>query len=410
MNYPADEIEKKWQAFWREKGLFRAPDRPKRKYYVLEMYPYPSGRDLHMGHMRNYVIGDVIARVKRMEGYDVLYPMGWDSFGLPAENAAIANRVHPKDWTEQNISGYKESLMNIGQSYDWERELATSRPDYYKWNQWLFLLLLKRGLAYRKGGFVNWCPSCNTVLANEQVIEGKCERCHKPVTKCKLVQWFFRITDYAERLLADLELIREGWPSHILKQQEDWIGRSEGTEIVFPVEGKKLSIPVFTTRADTLFGVTFMTIAPEWEGLENLVADSPERARVESYVSEALSKSDIERSATDRPKTGVFTGAHVLHPFTGERIPVFVGDYVLGGYGTGAVMGVPAHDQRDFEFAKKFGLPIRVVIRPHGGLEPSPDTMDRAFEEPGVMVNSGEFNGLSTEEGKAEVAKALARK
>ncbi len=410
MNYPADKIEKKWQAYWREKGLFRAPDRPERKYYVLEMYPYPSGRDLHMGHMKNYVIGDVIARVKRMEGYDVLYPMGWDSFGLPAENAAIANRVHPKDWTEQNISGYKESLMNIGQSYDWDRELATSRPDYYRWNQWLFLLLLKRGLAYRKGGFVNWCASCNTVLANEQVIEGKCERCHKPVTKRKLVQWFFRITDYAERLLADLELLRDGWPPHILKQQEDWIGRSEGAEIVFPVEGKNLKIPVFTTRADTLFGVTFMTVAPEWEGLEELIADSPERARVEAYVSEALSKTDIERSATDRPKTGVFTETHVLHPFTGERIPVFVGDYVLGGYGTGAVMGVPAHDQRDFEFARKMGLPIRVVIKPMEGHEPLPETMERAFEEPGVMVNSGEFNGLSTEEGKERVAEALAKK
>ncbi|MEO0145620.1 MAG: leucine--tRNA ligase [candidate division WOR-3 bacterium] len=409
MNYPANEIERKWRARWQEEGLFRAPDHPRKKYYVLEMYPYPSGRDLHMGHMKNYVIGDVIARLKRMEGYDVLYPMGWDSFGLPAENAAIQHGVHPEEWAEENIAGYKESLMNLGQSYDWEREIATSRPDYYRWNQWLFLLLLKRGLAYRKGGFVNWCPSCNTVLANEQVIEGKCERCHSPVTKRKLVQWFFRITAYAERLLKDLELLRDGWPPHILKQQEDWIGRSEGTEIIFPVEGKDLRISVFTTRADTLFGVTFMTVAPEWEGLDELISRSPERARVEDYVKEALSRSEIERASTERPKTGVFTGIYALHPFTRERIPVFVGDYVLGGYGTGAVMGVPAHDQRDFEFAKKMGLPIRVVIKPLDGPEPSPETMDRAYEEPGIMVNSGEFSMLSTSEGIRRVSEALAR-
>jgi leucyl-tRNA synthetase len=410
MNYPAEEIERKWQAWWREQGLFSAPEIPRRKYYVLEMYPYPSGRDLHMGHMRNYVIGDVIARVKRMEGYDVLYPMGWDSFGLPAENAAIKHGVHPRDWTEENIAGYKESLMRMGQSYDWAREIATSRPDYYKWNQWLFLLLLKRGLAYRKGGFVNWCPSCHTVLANEQVIDGKCERCHNPVTKRKLVQWFFRITAYAERLLADLELLRDGWPPHILKQQEDWIGRSEGAEIIFPVEGKDLKIPVFTTRADTIYGVTFITVAPEWEGLDELIKDSPERARVESYVYEALAKSDIERTAADRPKSGVPTGVNAIHPLTGERIPVFVGDYVLASYGTGAVMGVPAHDQRDYEFAKKLGLPIKVVIRPAEGPEPLPESMEKAFEEPGIMVNSREFTGLPTEEGKARVAEALSER
>lgn len=409
MNYLAEEIEKKWQAWWRETGLFKAPDRPGKKYYVLEMYPYPSGRDLHMGHMKNYVIGDVIARVKRMEGYDVLYPMGWDSFGLPAENAAIAHGIRPKDWTEENIAAYRESLMRIGLSYDWDRELATSRPDYYKWNQWLFLMMLRKGLAYRKSGFVNWCLSCHTVLANEQVIDGKCERCHKPVTKRRLVQWFFRITDYAERLLADLELLREGWPPHILKQQEDWIGRSEGAEIVFPVEGKDVKIPVFTTRADTIFGVTFITLAPEWDGLEELIEDSPERAKVEDYISEALAKSDIERSAIDRPKTGVPTGVNAVHPLTGERIPVLVGDYVLVSYGTGAVMGVPAHDQRDFEFAKKLGLPIKVVIKPIDGPEPLPENMERAFEEPGVMVNSGEFNGFSTEDGKAKVADELSK-
>ncbi len=408
MNYPAREIEKKWQKWWQEKGLHKAPRLPgSRKYYVLEMYPYPSGKDLHMGHMKNYVIGDTIARTRMMQGYQVLHPMGWDAFGLPAENAAIKFKTHPKDWTDENIAGYRQTLHELGISYDWDRELATCWPDYYKWNQWLFLLLLRRGLAYRKAEYVNWCPSCQTVLANEQVIEGVCERCKTPVKKRKLEQWFVRITDYADRLLDDLDMIRDGWPDHIIKMQENWIGRSHGTNIVFRVQGSDLEISVFTTRADTVFGVTFLTVAPEWQHMQELLKLSPRKAEVQAYIDRALSKSDIERSATDKPKTGVDTGVFCVHPFTGERIPVFVGDYVLGGYGTGAVMGVPAHDQRDFEFAKKMGLAVKVVIKPDNGPAPDPKTMTEAFEDHGVMINSGSFNGLSTKEGCRAVAQEL---
>ncbi len=409
-DYDPREIEPKWQKWWAERGLYKAPRKPKKKYYVLEMYPYPSGRDLHMGHLKNYVIGDVVARVKMMEGYEVLHPMGWDAFGLPAENAAIKHGVHPGKWVAENIAGYKENLEILGVSYDWDREINTSSPDYYKWTQWIFLLLYKKGLAYRKEAYVNWCPNCKTVLANEQVIDGKCERCKTPVVKKKLTQWFFKITAYAERLLEDLELLRGKWPDHIIKMQEDWIGRSEGTEIVFKVDGLDLEIPVFTTRADTLFGVTFLTVAPEWEGLEELVKGTPQEAEVKAYVAQALAKPEIERAAADKPKTGVFTGRYAIHPFTGERVPIYVGDYVIGSYGTGAVMGVPAHDQRDFEFAKKHGLPIKVVIKPADGPEPKPEELEGAFEEKGVMVNSGPFSGMSSDEGIKAIGAELKKR
>lgn len=404
--YPAREIEEKWQKWWNDKGLYLTKHPPRQKYYVLEMFPYPSG-DLHMGHLKNYVIGDVVARVKIMEGYDILHPMGWDSFGLPAENAAIKKGVDPKKWTENNINTYRNTLKKLGISYDWTREIATSDPDYYRWTQWIFLFLYKKGLAYRKKDYVNWCPNCKTVLANEQVIDGKCERCKTPVVKKELEQWFFKITDYAERLLEDLKELEGKWPPQVLKLQENWIGRSEGCEIVFELEGKGIKLPVFTTRADTLFGVTFMTIAPEHYLLPEIIEDSPHREEVEEYVRQALLKSEAERTKEEREKTGVFTGKYAIHPFTGEKIPIWVGDYVLANYGTGIVMGVPAHDQRDFEFAKKYGLPIRVVIKPEDGDEPRPEEMEAAFEDYGVMINSGEFTGLPSREGIERVASRL---
>ncbi len=404
--YPAREIEEKWQKWWDEQKLYLTKHPPRRKYYVLEMFPYPSG-DLHMGHLKNYVIGDVVARVKIMEGYDILHPMGWDSFGLPAENAAIKKGVDPKEWTQKNINTYKTTLKKLGISYDWTREIATSYPDYYKWTQWIFLFLYKRGLAYRKKDYVNWCPNCKTVLANEQVIDGKCERCKSPVVKKELEQWFFKITEYAERLLEDLKELEGKWPPQVLKLQENWIGKSVGTKIIFTLEGKDIELPVFTTRADTVFGVTFITVAPEHPVLKEIIEDSPHKAEVEAYVNEALMKSEAERTKAEREKTGIFTGKYAIHPFTGERIPIWVGDYVLANYGTGIVMGVPAHDQRDFEFAKKFNLPIKVVIKPVDGEEPKPEEMEAAFEDYGIMVNSGEFTGLSSKEGIEKIAEKL---
>lgn len=405
--YPAHEIEKKWQKYWEEKGFHKAPEKPKKKYYVLEMFPYPSG-DLHMGHLKNYVIGDVVARVKKMEGYDILHPMGWDAFGLPAENAAIKHGINPKDWTLKNIDTFRKTLKMIGISYDWDREIGTCFPDYYKWTQYLFTLLYKRGLAYRKKERVNYCPSCKTVLANEQVINGKCERCGTPVIKKELEQWFFKITDYAERLLKDLDKLKGRWPDYVIKQQENWIGKSYGTEIVFKYEkNPDIRFPVFTTRADTVFGVTFVTIAPEHELIKKIWNDIEDKDKVSKYVKEASLKTDLERTAEEKEKTGVFTGLYLLHPFTGERVPLYIGDYVLVGYGTGIVMGVPAHDQRDFLFAKKHNLPIKVVIKPKDGEAPLPEKMERAYEEKGVMINSGEFTGMSSDDGIKAIQKKL---
>ncbi len=408
MEYNFTEIEKKWQRYWQEKKIFKTPEKPLKKFYVLEMYPYPSGEP-HMGHLRNYVVGDVVARIKRMEGYDILHPMGWDAFGLPAENAAIQRGINPREWTTKNIKAYKDTFRMLGISYDWEREIATCSPDYYKWTQWIFLLLYKKGLAYRKREYVNWCPSCNTVLANEQVVDGRCERCKTLVVKKALKQWFFKITDYAERLLKDLEKLKGKWPERIIKLQENWIGKSEGTEIVFIFEDHKTRLPVFTTRADTLFGVTFITIAPEHPLVERIINNSPYKNEIEKYIQQALKKPDVERIAEEKEKSGVFTGMYAYHPFTQERVPVWIGDYVLASYGTGIVMGVPAHDQRDFLFAKKYNLPVKIVIKPFQE-EIEVNTLARAFEDYGIMINSGEFSGLGSQEGIKKIQEKLEEK
>ncbi len=399
------KIEKKWQKHWNDIGLYRTKEIPEKKYYVLEMFPYTSG-ELHMGHLKNYVIGDVVARVKIMEGYDILHPIGWDAFGLPAENAAIKHGIHPKTWTYRNIENFRKTFEMLGLSYDWGRELATCDPDYYRWTQWLFLLLYKKGLAYRKSDYVNWCPSCKTVLANEQVVDGKCERCKTHVLKKELEQWFFKITDYADRLIDDLSLLKNKWPDNILKQQENWIGRSYGTRIVFKYENDGSELPVFTTRADTLFGVTFITVAPEHGVVRRLIADSPYSKSIAEYVRKAVQKSDVEREFGKQEKSGIFTGLYAIHPLTGQRIPIWIGDYVLAHYGTGVVMGVPAHDQRDFEFAKRNALPIKVVVKPING-ELDPEAMECAYEEYGIMVNSAQFSGMTSEAGIEEIQKEL---
>jgi leucyl-tRNA synthetase len=405
--YNPHAIEPKWQRFWKEKGFMKAKEVPGKrgKQYVLVMFPYPSG-DLHMGHLKNYTMGDVLARFRKVQGYEVLHPMGWDAFGLPAENAALKFGLHPRDWTYENIRQAKESLELMGILYDWDREVTTCEPDYYRWNQWIFIKMWEKGLAYRAGGLVNWCPKCQTVLANEQVVEGRCWR-HEdtPVEKRELTQWYLRITAYADRLLQDLEGL--DWPEKVKAMQRAWIGRSEGAEILFPVEGREERIAVFTTRPDTLFGATFMVLAPEHPLTLELCA--PERREeVLAYVEAAKRKTEIERQAEGREKTGVFLGAYAINPATGERIPIFTADYVLFGYGTGAIMAVPAHDQRDYEFAKKFGLPIKKVVERPG--EPLPEPLERAYEEPGVLVNSGPFDGLMSEEAKGRIIRWLEEK
>jgi leucyl-tRNA synthetase len=405
--YNPHAIEPKWQRFWKEKGFMKAKEVPGKrgKQYVLVMFPYPSG-DLHMGHLKNYTMGDVLARFRKVQGYEVLHPMGWDAFGLPAENAALKFGLHPRDWTYQNIRQAKESLELMGILYDWDREVTTCEPDYYRWNQWIFIKMWEKGLAYRAGGLVNWCPKCQTVLANEQVVEGRCWR-HEdtPVEKRELTQWYLRITAYADRLLQDLEGL--DWPEKVKAMQRAWIGRSEGAEILFPVEGREERIAVFTTRPDTLFGATFMVLAPEHPLTLELAAPE-KREEVLAYVEAAKRKTEIERQAEGREKTGVFLGAYALNPATGERIPIFTADYVLFGYGTGAIMAVPAHDQRDYEFAKKFGLPIKKVVERPG--EPLPEPLERAYEEPGVLVNSGPFDGLMSEEAKGRITRWLEEK
>ncbi len=407
--YDFKTIEAKWQKKWDEQDMYAVRDFGNRpKYYCLEMFPYPSGK-LHMGHVRNYSIGDVIARFKRMNGYDVLHPMGWDAFGLPAENAAIKyGAVHPAQWTMDNINAMREQLKQLGISYDWHREVATCHPGYYKWTQWLFLQLYHRGLAYKKKAGVNWCPSCATVLANEQVKEGTCERCKSLVEKRELEQWFFKITDYADRLLADLKKL-EGWPEKVKIMQENWIGRSEGAEITFAVEGHDETITVFTTRPDTVYGVTYMVLAPEHPLVEKLVEGREQALEIKQFADRVRRQSELDRTSAEAEKIGLFTGAFCINPLNGERVPILVANYVLMEYGTGAVMGVPAHDQRDFEFARKYNLPIRVVIQP-AGEELHPDTMAEAYTGDGVMVNSGPFNGTPSREGIKAVTRYLEEK
>lgn len=402
--YAFSEIEAKWQQRWQEQGIYRATPRADRqKFYCLEMFPYPSGR-LHMGHVRNYALGDVVSRFYRMRGYEVLHPMGWDAFGLPAENAAIKRGVHPADWTYGNIAYMRGQMQKLGLGYDWERELATCDPEYYRWTQWLFLLFYERGLAYRAAARVNWCPGCQTVLANEQVVDGACWRCGSAVEQRHLEQWYLRITAYADRLLADLERL-ERWPERVRIMQQNWIGKSTGAEIDFPVEGLEEKITVFTTRPDTLFGVTFMVLAPEHPLVDRLVAGHPD---IEGAVRELREKGVpvTERERATLEKTGIRTGARAINPANGQPVEIWVGNYVLMEYGTGAVMGVPAHDQRDFEFARRYGIRIVPVISPDGG-PVAAEAMEAAYEEPGIMINSGPFDGTPSEEGKARVVRWL---
>ncbi len=408
-SYSPSTIEEKWQSHWQNNSTFAArTDSDKPKYYVLEMFPYPSGR-IHMGHVRNYSIGDVVARYTRMKGYNVLHPMGWDAFGLPAENAAIANGTHPATWTYANIDTMREQLKRLGYSYDWTLELATCHPGYYKWEQLFFLHWLEKGLVYRKKAAQNWCESCHTVLANEQVIDGLCWRCDQKVEQKELTQWFLRITDYAEELLADLDKLDKGWPERVLAMQRNWIGKSVGAEIAFALEQGQTTIPVFTTRPDTVFGVSFMTLAPEHPLVPQLIHNAPNKADLEHFIEQCRSMDQVDRQSDSMEKAGMFTGAYCLHPFTGARIPIWIGNFVLAHYGTGAVMGVPAHDQRDFEFARKYSLPIQVVIQPQGQtLDPA--NMAEAASGPGLMVNSGEFDGLDNEQGKQGIIAALQAK
>ncbi|MDI6829735.1 MAG: leucine--tRNA ligase [Actinomycetota bacterium] len=396
--YDFKAIEEKWRRRWEDSDLYLSrelPGVPKR--YVLVMFPYPSG-PAHIGHVANYNLGDVLARYLRRKGFNVLHPMGWDGFGLPAENAAIRSGVHPAKYTWDNIALLKEGLQRLGYSYDWGRELATCAPDYYRWTQWLFLRFLEKGLAYKAEGWANWCPSCRTVLANEQVIAGHCERCDTLVEQKALSQWFLRITAYAERLLEDMREL-EGWPESVLTMQRNWIGRSEGCEVFFRIKGKDTEIPIFTTRPDTLWGVTFFLLAPEHPLVDELTRGTPRAEEVARFRERLRGVSSIERTAMDTEKDGVFTGAYAVNPVNGEEVPIWTANFVLMEYGTGAVMAVPAHDQRDFEFARKFGLPIRVVIQPPGG-GLRPEEMEEAYVDPGIMVDSGDFDGLDSEEGK----------
>ncbi|MDR4486718.1 MAG: leucine--tRNA ligase [Nitrospirales bacterium] len=411
--YDHRAVESKWQAYWDEQETFRVrEDDAKPKYYCLEMFPYPSGR-IHMGHVRVYAIGDVVARYKRMRGFNVLHPMGWDAFGLPAENAAIEKRVHPNEWTQENVAYMKGQLRRMGLSYDWTREVNTSQPDYYRWNQWIFIKMVERDLAYRKRSAVNWCPSCETVLANEQVLaqEGKeggvCWRCSSVVIQKELEQWFFRITNYAQELLDDCDRLTS-WPVRVLAMQRHWIGRSQGVEVDFPAAEPLADLPairIFTTRPDTIHGATFMSLAPESPLVEQLIAGRPEAQAVRAFVDRVSRLDKAARTSADRAKEGVFTGAYAINPFTQDRIPIWVANFVLYEYGTGAIMAVPAHDQRDFEFAKQYGIPIRLVIQnPEHTLHA--DALERAYEEQaqaGVLVNSGTFSGLSVPEAKPAI-------
>lgn len=397
--YKPEEVETKWQALWEKTGLFRCFERPDRpKFYLLEMFPYPSG-NLHMGHVRNYSIGDVLARFRRMRGWNVLHPMGWDAFGLPAENAAIQSGVHPARYTEQNILRMKAQLKRLGFSYDWSREINTSAPAYYRWEQGLFIQMFRRGLAYKKESEVNWCPQCQTVLANEQVEAGRCWRCDEEVQLRDLEQWFFRITAYAEELLQGCDRLT-GWPERVLTMQRNWIGKSSGARIAFPLCEREGTIEVFTTRQDTVYGATFMSLAPEHPLALQLARGTGREREVEAFVQRVRQLDRQRRIAADFEKEGIFTGAYCRNPFSGVRMPVFVANFVLMEYGTGAVMAVPAHDQRDFDFARRYGLPVRVVIQPRSGEVLRPDELEAAFEEDGVLVDSGPFTGLGSAEAR----------
>jgi len=396
-------IVPKWQARWAEKAIFKAKDKSKKpKFYNLEMFPYPSGYGLHMGHVRNYSIGDTIARYKRMSGFNVLYPMGFDAFGLPAENAAIKNKIHPKEYTEKAIASLTGSLKRLGLGYDWDRTLATCYPDYYKWNQYFFLKFLEKGLAYKKKAPINWCPSCGTVLANEQVVDNKCWRCESKVEIRDLEQWFFKITEYADELLKDIDTLN--WPERIKAMQRNWIGRSTGTLIEFKIKDSEKTLPVFTTRPDTLFGVTFVTLAPEHPVVHELVHGTALEHDVKTFTNKVVLEEKFSRAAEDKEKEGMFIGRYAIHPLTGKDVPIYIANFVLMDYGTGAVMAVPAHDTRDYAFAKKYNIPIVAVIKPKDKEPQLP------YIDDGVLFNSGHFDGLPSQQAKHDITVALEKK
>ncbi len=404
--YNPKNVEERWQQHWAAHKTFKVTEDASRpKYYCLEMFPYPSGR-IHMGHVRNYSIGDVVSRYKRMRGYNVLHPMGWDSFGLPAENAAIKHGIHPSQWTLENIAFMRDKqLKRMGLSYDWDREVTTCLEDYYRWNQWFFLKMYEKGIAYKKRSYVNWCPSCNTVLANEQVEEGNCWRCSSVVTFRELEQWFFKITAYAQELLDHCDKL-PGWPERVLTMQRNWIGKSTGVEVDFIVEGSGEKLTIFTTRQDTLFGVTFMSIAPEHPMVEALIKGKQQADAVRTFCQRIMGEDKAARTDENQEKEGIFTGAYAVNPLNNEKVPVWIGNFVLMDYGTGAIMSVPAHDQRDFEFAKKYGLPLRVVIQDReGSLDAG--TMGSAYVEDGIMADSGQFDGLANTAAKDRIAEFI---
>jgi len=406
--YDVQGIQEKWLPVWDQIEPFKSgrSDDPRPKKYVLDMFPYPSG-DLHMGHAEAYALGDVIARYWVQKGFNVMHPMGWDSFGLPAENAAIKRGIDPRAWTYENIAVQKSSMRRYACSFDWDRVLHTSDPEYYKWNQWLFLELYKKGLAYRKDSAVNWCPSCQTVLANEQVVAGLCERCDTPVTKKKLNQWYLKITNYADRLLDDMKELEGKWPEKVLQMQRNWIGRSQGAEVTFTIEGRAEPISVYTTRPDTLHGATFIVVAVDSALAAELALGSPVETAFTSYLNETKAASDIDRLATDRPKSGVFLERYATNPVNGEKLPIWASDYVLADYGTGAIMAVPAHDQRDLDFARAMGLSVRVVVETG---EEDPAVSGIATGGDGAMVNSASLNGLSKDDAITKIIDELATK
>ncbi|MFB3152866.1 MAG: leucine--tRNA ligase, partial [Candidatus Acidiferrales bacterium] len=409
-DYDHKTIEPKWQRFWDERKLFQLrPDDPRPKYYLLEMLPYPSG-DLHMGHMRNYTMGDAVARFERMRGRNVFHPIGWDAFGLPAENAAIDRKIHPRTWTLNNIARMKEQLQRFGYSYDWSSETSTCEPQYYRWNQWFFLQMFKRGLAYRKKSLLNWCPLCQTVLANEQVVEGCCWR-HEdtPVEQRELQQWFLKITDYADQLLAGLDTLGEGWPERIRAMQRHWIGKSEGARTHWAVSGSDKTIETFTTRIDTIYGAVALLLAPKHPLVDQLVTGVPGGASIARKIEELRRQSQHAQVTGEVEKEGIFTGRFALNPLNGEQVPIWVSNLVLMEYGTGAVQAVPAHDQRDFEFAKKYRLPIPVVIQPLHGKPLAAGHLQEAFTGHGRLVDSGPYSGMPSEEAMKKITADLAR-
>ncbi len=404
--YEPNSIEAKWQAYWEEHKTFKVKrDFSKEKFYLLEMFPYPSGR-IHMGHVRNYTIGDSLARFKRMKGLNVIHPLGWDAFGMPAENAAIKNNTHPAQWTFENIRTMRNQIKALGLSYDWDREVATCHPGYYKWNQWLFLKFLEKGLAYRKNSTINWCAECNTVLANEQVVDGCCWRCDNEVLQKQQEGWFFKITDYADRLLAGCKTLSGKWPEKVLTMQVNWVGKSFGAEVDFKIQQTDEVIKVFTTRPDTLYGAMFMVLAPEHPLTQKLSRGTEQEKAIDTFIQKVKKQDNIARTSE---KEGLFTGAYAVNPLTGESIPVWTANFVLMGYGTGAIMSVPAHDQRDLDFARKYKLPIRVVIQPATGSVDA-NTMVKALTSEGAMVHSGTFDGLVGQDARRKVCEFLEKK